>query len=277
MRAYVAVEIDGVLSPYGGPPPAGHTWHDVESAVWREWAAACFQPSRCLRLALDPTAGRALAGLSADLVLVSSYAPGELEPLLPALGWDTLPPMVPLRETGAVHYLRADDPGLSPYTEDDLARQAEEIGSWAQTHDRPVAWVRPGDHHVREVRRAALRTYAAVGPLLPYAVDPVRGLTADDVQALQEWVREVGELPEPAPVVPRRCRDCGDRSTRVSPIPGTLRGRRHDRVHAACGSCCECYCQAPTDDTFQPCGDLMRQQCPACRCCLVCVGCHCQE
>ncbi len=65
-------------------------------------------------------------------------------------------------------------------------------------------------------------------------------------------------------MLPRRCRDCGDRGTVV------LDGRRRDRVHEECGSCCECYCPAPTDDAFQPCGELMRQQCPDCRACLVC-------
>ncbi|WP_234355461.1 hypothetical protein [Streptomyces sp. MMG1522] len=111
-----------------------------------------------------------------------------------------------------------------------------------------------------------------MGPLLPYAVDPAAGLTADDVAALREGVREMDALPPPALVVPRRCRDCGDRGTVV-----VSEGCRVDRVHEACGSCCECYCPSPADDRFQPCGDLMRQQCPACRCCLVCVGCHCEE
>ncbi|MFF8747804.1 hypothetical protein [Streptomyces californicus] len=273
MRSFIAVEIDGVLAPYGGPVPAGHTWHEVESAAWREWAAGCFLPPRGLRLALDPAVGRMLAGLSADLVLVFSYAPGELEPLLPALGWDAVPPMVPLRETHRDHYLRVDEPGMCPYAENALRWRAGEISVWAQTHDRPVAWVRAGDHHVREVASTA-RVYPTVGPLLPYAVDPAAGLTADDVAALREWVREMDALPTPALVVPRRCRDCGDRGTVV--VSG---GRRVDRVHEECGSCCECYCPSPTDDSgrFQPCGDLMRQQCPDCSCCLVCVGCHCKE
>ncbi|MYX04234.1 MULTISPECIES: hypothetical protein [unclassified Streptomyces] len=273
MRPYVAVEIDGVLSPYGGPLPAGHSVHEVESAAWRDWAAMVYPRPYGLRLALDPAVGRALADLPADLVLVSSYAPAELEPLLPALGWDTLPPMVPLRNTGTVHYLRVDDPGRFPDAEDDLRWRTEEIAFWAQTHDRPVAWVRAGDHHEQEVRSAARRMYSTVGPLLPYAVAPAAGLTADDLQALRAWVREMDALPELAPVVPRRCRDCGDRRTIV------LDGRRRDRVHEECGSCCECYCPAPGDDTgtFQPCGDLMRQQCPDCRSCLVCVGCHCDD
>ncbi|MFD3820235.1 hypothetical protein ACFWRZ_34680 [Streptomyces rubiginosohelvolus] len=273
MRSYVAVEIDGVLSPYAGPGPlpAGHTVHDVESAVWREWAAMVYPRPRGLRLALDPAIGRALADLPADLVLVSSYAPAELEPLLPALGWESVPPMVPLRHSGTEPYVRVEDPGRSPDAADVLRWRTEEIACWAQTHDRPVAWVRARDHHVQEVRSAARSMYSTVGPLLPYAVDPATGLTADDVQALRAWVREMDALPEPAPVVPRPCRDCGDRRTIV------LNGRRRDRVHGACGSCCECYCPAPTDDAFQPCGDLMRQQCPDCRCCTVCVGCHCAE
>lgn len=230
-----------------------------------------FPRPRGLRLALDPAVGRALADLPADLVLVSSYTTVELEPLLPALGWDTVPPMVPLRRPSTAHYLRPDNPALSPCAEDDLARRAEEIASWAQTHDRPVAWVRAGDHHAQAVRSAARRTYDTAAPLLPYAVDAAVGLTAGDLQALRAWVREMDELPEPAPVVPRRCRDCGDRGTVVTD------GRRRDRAHEECGSCCECYCPAPTDDTHLPCGDLRREQCPDCRCCQVCVGCHCDD
>ncbi|MFK0150341.1 hypothetical protein ACIQUZ_35210 [Streptomyces griseus] len=271
MRSYVAVEIEGVLSPYAGPMPAGHTVHDAESAAWREWAAMVYPRPRGLRLALDPAVGRALADLPADLVLVSSGAPAELKPLLPALGWETLPPMVPLRHTAAVHYMRVDDPGRSPDAVDALRWRTEEIASWARTHDRPVAWVRAGDHHAREVRDPARRMYGTVGPLLPYGVDPAAGLTAGNVRALHAWVREMDGLPEPAPVVPRRCRDCADRGTNV------LDGRRVDRVHAKCGSCCECYRPTPADDAHQPCGDLRREQCSACRCCRVCVGCHCSE
>lgn len=53
-----------MLSPYGGLLPVGHAVHDVESAAWREWAAMVYP--RGLRLALDPTVGRALADLPAE-------------------------------------------------------------------------------------------------------------------------------------------------------------------------------------------------------------------
>lgn len=142
--------------------------------------------------------------------------------------------------------------------------------SWARTHDRPVAWVRAHGHHREEIRRTTAYL-STVGPVLAHAVDPAAGITAADLQALREWARTMDALPEPAPVVPRRCRNCGDRGTTV------LNGRRTDRVHGACSSCCECYCPGPTDDQYQPCGDLTRQQCPSCRCCRVCVGCHCRE
>ncbi|MCX5434010.1 hypothetical protein OHU11_40530 (plasmid) [Streptomyces sp. NBC_00257] len=101
MRPYIAIEIDGVLAPYDGPLPAGHSLHDVTSAAWQEWAAMVYPRPRGLRLALNAEVGRALADLPADLVLVSSYTPGELEPLLPALGWETVPPLVPMRHTAA--------------------------------------------------------------------------------------------------------------------------------------------------------------------------------
>ncbi|MFF7366042.1 hypothetical protein [Streptomyces sp. NPDC008125] len=261
-----------MLSPYGGPVPAGHVVHAAESAAWRAWAAMVYPRQAPLRLALDPAVGRALAELPADLVLVSSYTPDELAPLLPALGWASVPPLVPLRETGSVHYLRAEDPGRCPDAGIDLRFRSEEIVAWARTHDRPVAWVRAGNHHQAELRRT-LSYLSAVGPVLAHPVAPAAGLTAADLDALREWTQKMALLPEPAPVVPRRCRDCGDRSTTVRD------GRRVDRVHARCGSCCECWCPDPAEkqSQFQPCGDLMREQCPDCRCCLNCFGCHCGE
>ncbi|MEU2675047.1 hypothetical protein ABZ622_40850 [Streptomyces sp. NPDC007164] len=114
MRTYIAIEIDGVLSPYDGPLPAGHGLHDVTSAAWQEWAAMVYPRPRGLRLALDAEVGRAVADLPADMVLVSSYTPAELDPLLPALGWETLPPMVPLRHTSTIHYMRVEDPAGPP-------------------------------------------------------------------------------------------------------------------------------------------------------------------
>ncbi|MGJ5899408.1 hypothetical protein ACSCBZ_46835 [Streptomyces niveiscabiei] len=268
MRPFVAVEIDGALAPYGGPLLPGYDVHEVESAAWREWAAMVYPPQRGLRLALSPDAGRALADLPADLVLVSTYTAAELEPLLPALGWETVPPLVPLRHTGRTHYMRVDDPGLSPEARGDLRWRAEEVISWARTHDRPVAWVRGGDHHQEAVRRTCLST---VGPLLAYAVDPAAGVTAADLEKLRAWAEEMSALPVPDVVVPVRCRDCGTCGTTV------IDGRREDRVHGRCGSCCECYCPALADDVFQVCGDLRSEQCPSCRCCLVCVGCYCGE
>ncbi|MFD7747815.1 hypothetical protein ACFV2V_25160 [Streptomyces sp. NPDC059698] len=112
------------------------------------------------------------------------------------------------------------------------------------------------------------RRAAAPIPLhcAPFSHDP-----AEDVTVLREWVQAMEALPEPASVVPRHCPDCGGRGTVV------IDGRRRDRVHGACGSCCECSCPTPTDNRYQPCGSLTRQQCPACRCCMVCTGCHCEE
>ncbi|MFC9816495.1 hypothetical protein ACFVJM_31045 [Streptomyces virginiae] len=270
MRPYIAVEIDGVLSPYAGPVPAEYTLHEVESAAWRDWAVMVYPRPSVLRLSLNPAVGRSLTDLPADLVLVSTYSPAELEPLLPALGWEAVPSMVPLPTSGSVHYMRVEDPGTSPDAAADLAWRAEEIASWARAHDRPVAWVRAGDDH-REVVHRLDSYYSTVGPVLAYGVDPSLGITPANLTALREWAKEMNALPEQEPVAPRRCRDCGDRATTV------VSGRRVDRVHDACGSCCECYCPTATDEAFQPCGDLSREQCPGCRCCLMCVGCHCGE
>ncbi|GAA1343579.1 hypothetical protein GCM10009647_087690 [Streptomyces sanglieri] len=59
MHPYIAIEIDGVLSPYDGPLPAGHSLHDVTSAAWQEWAAMVYPRPRGLRLALNAEVGRA--------------------------------------------------------------------------------------------------------------------------------------------------------------------------------------------------------------------------
>ncbi|MBV7674088.1 hypothetical protein STHAL_32085 [Streptomyces halstedii] len=241
-----------MLSPYGGPVPAGYAVLEAESAAWREWAAMVYPPQRGLRLALDPVVGQALAELPADLVLVSTYTPAELEPLLPALGWETLPPLVPMPYTARTHYMRVDDPGRSPEAAGGLHWRAEELISWARTHDRPVAWVRAGDHHKAEVRHTSAYL-PTVGPVLAHAVVPAAGITAADLQSLRTWAEKMHALPDPEAVAPRRCRDCGSRDTTV------VTGRRVDRVHARCGSCCECYCPGPGDTTFQPCGDLMSE------------------
>ncbi len=115
-----------------------------------------------------------------------------------------------------------------------------------------------------------LSSYGGPAPA-GHAVGPAVGITAADLQSLRAWAEKMDMLPEPEPVAPRRCLDCGGRDTTV------VHGRRVDRVHARCGSCCECHCPGPADTAFQPCGDLRSEQCPTCRCCLVCVGCHCGQ
>lgn len=257
-----------MLFPYGGPVPSGHAVHAAESAAWRAWAAMVYPRQAPLRLALDPAVGRALAELPADLVLVSSCAPAELEPLLPALGWESVPPLVPLRETGSVHYLRVEDPGRRPDAGIDLRYRTEEIVSWART--MTARW--------RESAPGTTRGRAAPDPRLPV------GGRAGPRAPRRPGRRAHGRRPGRAAGV-----GAGDGSAAgagpggAAPVPG-LRGpvhvrdgRRVDRVHARCGSCCECWCPAPGDDKFQPCGDLMREQCPDCRCCRNCVGCHCGE
>ncbi|MFJ9574491.1 hypothetical protein [Streptomyces bacillaris] len=216
MRSFIAVEIDGVLAPYGGPVPAAP--ESEPTAWWQETAP------RAPRPALDPAVGPALAALPADLVLLCTpERRSRLEPLLPSLGWDTVPPLAPLRD---------------PRATEERSR-AREIVLWAHSHDRPVAWVRAGEQHVREVTGTFRRLYSTVGPLLPYAVDPATGLTPADAQALRAWVAEMDMLPTPTPVVPRPCRDCGERGTDV------IDGHRVDNVCESCGSCCECPCSGP--------------------------------
>ncbi|UTR83640.1 hypothetical protein [Streptomyces cavourensis] len=216
MRSYIAVEIDGVLAPCGGPVPAAP--EPEPTAWWQETAPRAPRPD------LSPAVGRALAGLPADLVLLCTPEQRSgLEPLLPTLGWDTVPPLAPLRDPRATA----------------VRSRAREVVLWAHSHDRPVAWVRAGSHHVQEVSGTFRRLYSTVGPLLPYAVDPTTGLTPADVQALRQWLEEMSALPTPAPVAPRPCRNCGERGTTVH------NGRRIDNVDESCGSCCECYCTGP--------------------------------
>ncbi|MEW9514843.1 hypothetical protein AB0H46_33800, partial [Streptomyces bacillaris] len=106
------------------------------------------------------------------------------------------------RTAGATHYLRPDDPALSPHADIYRRSQAKEIALWARTHDRLVACVRAGDHHTRLLTSRFGLVYPVVGRLLPYAADPATGPTDGDVQALRQWLEETDALPEPTPVVP---------------------------------------------------------------------------
>lgn len=204
-----------MLAPYGGPVPAGYTVHETESPAWRAEAAIPPPRARGPQLALNPAVGRALAGLPADLVLVTSYTEGELEPLLPALGWDTVPPLVPLRNSGATYYLRPDDRVLSPHADIYLRSRAEEIALWARTHDRPVAWVRAGGHHTRLVNSR-------------FGLVPHRGAAAA-VRGRPGHRAHRGRPPGPAAVAGGDGRAAGTGPRGAPAVPG-LRGPGHHRA-----------------------------------------------
>ncbi|WP_331727207.1 hypothetical protein OG871_39710 (plasmid) [Kitasatospora sp. NBC_00374] len=270
-RPLVVFDIDGVLSPYDiRADLTGYTSHEVTPQAWRAWAA--FVQPRPTRhyIRLNPEIGARLEALPVDLVIAGPWQPEEIEALLPALGLTRLPALIPLREQ--VFFVRLDDPGKSlenPAV--DLDWRGEDVLAAASLHrvgaDRPLAWLAGG--FTDWIKRTLPAAHAA--PLLLHEVDHRIGLTDTDFATLAAWATAVAARP-PAPELRlRRCRDCGERSSTV------VDGQREDRTHDVCGSCCECYCPDPASDggdRFQPCGDLERERCQACRCCANC-GCGC--
>ncbi|MBC3844739.1 hypothetical protein GXW82_44610 [Streptacidiphilus sp. 4-A2] len=265
-RPVLLLDIDGVLSPYAAARPLpGYRPHRARPTAWRDWAAMVYPRPDHLRLLLNPHIGRRLEKLPVDLVWAGAWQPPELQQLLGPLGLAVLPPSVPLQK--GPFFMRLDNPGVSPHADDDQWWRAQGILGWSRGHDRPLAWLAP--HFAPGVPAEVARHHAA--PVLLHEVDPATGLTDADFTTLEHWARQVAALPPAPVVVPRRCRDCGGRSTTV------VDGRRVDRVHDRCGSCCECYCLDRSDRSgdFSACGDLAEESCPDCRCCRICVGCHC--
>ncbi|WP_280720196.1 hypothetical protein [Kitasatospora sp. MAP5-34] len=182
--------------------------------------------------------------------------------MLGPLGFTQAPPHADLKgSTRHIFFQRVDDPGVSPDAETDLHWRSQDVLGRARRHDRPLAWFVP--HVPKRVRRDFADGHAA--PVLLHEAVPASGLADADFTALTAWV-EKGAALGPAPaVVPRQCRDCGDRSTIA------IAGRREDRVHAACGSCCECYCPiGDGGDAFQACGELRSERCTRCGWCRIC-------
>ncbi|MCX5205697.1 hypothetical protein OG897_30120 [Streptomyces sp. NBC_00237] len=155
----------------------------VESAVWRDGAAFVFTRPDTLRLYLNPDIGRALATLPAEVVLVTAITADEFSPLLPAFGWEQVYPVVLLKYTRNIYYIRLDDLGgpFNQHADIDLSWLADDLLGWAHTHDKPIAWIRPGEHLAKGVKRLAYYS-TTPGPLLTYGVHPAVGLTADDLR-----------------------------------------------------------------------------------------------
>ncbi|MFJ9777170.1 hypothetical protein ACIRVF_39050 [Kitasatospora sp. NPDC101157] len=266
-RPLLALDVDGVLSPYGaGRLLPGYVPHQVRPQAWVDWSAMVYPRPSHLVVQLNPAIGERLEALPFDLVWVSAWTPQELAAMLGPLGFTQAPPHADLKgATQRTFFLRVDDPGVSPDAKGDLWWRSQDVLGWANRHDRPLAWLAP--HFPNQVRRDFADGHAA--PALLHEVDPAAGLTDADFTALTTWAEKVAALELAPAVVPRRCRDCGDRSTTV------IAGRREDRVHAACGSCCECYCPiGDGSDAFQACGDLESERCAHCGWCRVC-GCGC--
>ncbi|MFJ9521836.1 hypothetical protein ACIRPK_26730 [Kitasatospora sp. NPDC101801] len=271
VRPLVVFDIDGVLSPYDvGPGLVGYTSREVTPQAWRDWAV--FVQPRPTRhfVRLNPHVGARLEALPVDLAIAGPWRPEEIEALLPALGLTRLPALIPLREQ--TFFVRLDDPGRSlENPELDLDWRGEDVLAAASLHrvgaDRPFAWLTGG--FTDWIKRTLPGAHAA--PVLLHEVDHRTGLTDADFAKLTAWAVAVAARPPVPELRLRRCRDCGDRSSIV------VDGRREDRTHGACGSCCECYCPDPQSDgsdRFQPCGDLERERCQACGFCANC-GCGC--
>ncbi|MEV7122239.1 hypothetical protein [Kitasatospora griseola] len=264
-------DVDGVLSPYDVVTGLdGYRIHEATPKAWRDWAVFVYPRPTSHFIRLNPEIGARLEALPVDLAIAGPWQPEEIEALLPALGLTRMPAIIPLR--AQTFFVRLDDPGLSlDDPADDLAWRAEDILAAAGLRragaDRPLAWLAGG--FTDRLKRTLPPAHAA--PLLLHEVDHTTGLTPADFAKLAAWATAVAARPPVPELRLLRCRDCGERSSIV------IDGRREDRTHEVCGSCCECYCPDPQSDggdRFQPCGDLERERCPECGWCSNC-GCGC--
>lgn len=126
------------------------------------------------RVPLDPALGRRLAALPADLVWATTWgqeANSVVAPLvglgrLPVVGWPT-PLVVPTFED------------LWP----DLHWKTPTLVAWAE--GREFVWI---DDEITDVDRAWVAENSPSRALL-LSVDPLRGVTAADLDRVEEWIR----------------------------------------------------------------------------------------
>ncbi|WP_116247018.1 hypothetical protein [Nocardiopsis sp. FIRDI 009] len=153
-RPLLFIDVDGPLNPYAGSHRAAYR-HG-----YRRWRANGFQ------VLLNHGHGAALAALPYDLVWATTWGHDANVHIAPRIGLPGLP-VCEFPDHGAPGPVHAKTPGVVEYAD-----------------GRPFAWV---DDEITDADRDWVDLWHA-GPALLYGVDPARGLTARDFEALAEWV-----------------------------------------------------------------------------------------
>ncbi|MFF3845955.1 hypothetical protein [Streptomyces sp. NPDC002328] len=167
MTTLLFLDVDGPLIPFGGPGP--YPVHSPRPS-WASRAAPCDVHPLLPRL--DPAFGPRLLALGCELVWATTWMEDANDvvalwlglPELPLLNWPE-GPEEPETSAGS---------GLHWKTRCLVARAA----------GRPFVWL---DDEITEADRAWIAAHHPA-PALPHRVDPVRGLTDADFEAVGEWL-----------------------------------------------------------------------------------------
>lgn len=154
------LDVDGPLLPFGGSPPTGP-------------AETCAGP-HLARLRVE--AGRRLAGLPCTLVWATSWLEDANVEIAPRLGLPDLP-VVTWPESAAAQ--EREDRWLG------LRWKTRTVVNWAA--GRPFAWA---DDEITDADRDWVSVHHP-GPALLRTIDASRGLTDQDLAALEAWLREL--------------------------------------------------------------------------------------
>ncbi|MBT2452828.1 hypothetical protein J7F03_38520 [Streptomyces sp. ISL-43] len=164
------LDVDGPLIPFGAA--------SQEYPTYRIGPSSREADSNPLLDRIDPAYGPRLAALPCELVWATTWMADANECIAPRIG---------LPELAVVIW-----PEPSDVDERDersgLHWKARGIVAWAA--GRPFAWV---DDEITDTDRAWVRGHHR-GPALLHRVDPRRGLTEQDFDALDTWLRRTAGL-----------------------------------------------------------------------------------
>ncbi|WP_169809263.1 HAD domain-containing protein [Actinomadura chibensis] len=165
-RPLLFLDVDGPLIPFGATPEEYPTYQAVSSPHLEE---------NPLISRINPAHGKRLLDLDCELVWATSWMDEANECIAPCLGLPQLP-IVTWPDTPAIEEQDARN---------GLHWKTRTLVAWAA--GRPFAWL---DDEITDNDRTWVSAHHP-GQALLHRVNPKRGITPADYQALTEWLQEI--------------------------------------------------------------------------------------